>query len=450
MRKDEIDVSELTGEPPAVTELLSRYEREGWRIRRIQLVAVEGATPGRVWESSADRCSIGSDPSNDVVLDDPAVSRFHCEVRVDDRGVRVRDLGSKNGVNVDGTDVVEAWLRPGSLLRLGRAALRLQLTQESNWVPASDRTEFGALAGSSIAMRTTFTLLAKVAASDATVLIEGETGTGKDLAAESIHRESARRDKPFLVIDCGAIPAALLESELFGHERGSFTGAAARRVGVFEEAAGGTVFLDEIGELSADLQPKLLRVLERREVRRVGANTPVAIDVRVIAATNRDLRAEVNAGRFRADLYYRLAVVKVHIPPLRARPEDIPILAERILTSLAGEEAARRLATPELLAGLKRSAWPGNVRELRNHLERCLIFEEAFLPGEAGAAPGPAPADPDLPYATARRHALDDFERRYLEALLARHKGKVAQAARAAGMDRVYLYKLLQRHRIKR
>jgi DNA-binding NtrC family response regulator len=280
------------------------------------------------------------------------------------------------------------------------------------------------------------------------VLIEGETGTGKELAAESIHAASPRAHKPFLVIDCGAIPANLLESELFGHEKGAFTGASARRLGIFEEAGGGTVFLDEIGELPPDLQPKLLRVLERREIRRVGANRQQSIDVRVIAATHRDLRAEVNAGRFRSDLYFRLAVVRVPLPPLRERPEDIPMLAEKIVASLAGPEAARRLLTPELFAALGHHAWPGNVRELRNYLERCLVMEQP-LPLADGAPAGGSSVDATLRYAEARRRALDDFERRYLEALLALHKGKVSHAARAADMDRVYLYKLLDRHKLR-
>jgi transcriptional regulator with GAF, ATPase, and Fis domain len=254
------------------------------------------------------------------------------------------------------------------------------------------------------------------------------------------------------VIDCSAIPAHLLESELFGHERGAFTGAVGRRIGIFEEAAGGTVFLDEIGELAPDLQPKLLRVLEKREIRRIGANAHLPIDVRVIAATNRDLRAEVNAGRFRSDLYFRLAVVKIQLPPLRQRPEDIPVLAEHIVRQLGGDDAVTTLLTPELHAEIRRATWPGNVRELRNYLERCLVLEAQQPLGDAepDAAAGPPAIDASLTYAEAKRRLLDDFERRYLEALLRRHDGNVSAAARAADMDRVYLHKLLGRHGIRR
>jgi transcriptional regulator with PAS, ATPase and Fis domain len=348
-------------------------------VRRFRLTLVEGPKVGLAWESSSDRCSVGFHPLNDLVIEDPTVSRFHCELRVDDSGARVRDLDSRNGTMLDGVSVKDAFLRNGSLLRLGRVAVRFEFSAESNRLPLSDKLEFGSLVGVSIATRTSFALLERAAQSNVTVLLEGETGTGKGVAAEAVHRHSARKDGPFLVVDCGAIPANLLESELFGHEKGSFTGADRKRIGAFEEASGGTIFLDEIGELTADLQPKLLRVLESREFRRVGGNAHRVTDVRVIAATNRDLRAEVNAGRFRSDLYFRLAVLKVTIPPLRERPEDIPIIVEHILRALhADATATARLRTPQFFAALQHSAWPGNVRELRNYLERCLVFEDAL------------------------------------------------------------------------
>jgi DNA-binding NtrC family response regulator len=348
--------------------------------------------------------------------------------------------------------VADIWLRQGSLIRVGRTALRFELETEANRMAVSPSTEFGSLVGASLAMRATFSLLERAATTDSTVLLEGETGTGKEGAAESIHRASSRNSGPFLVVDCGAIPANLLESELFGHERGAFTGATSRRIGVFEEAAGGSVFLDEIGELAPDLQPKLLRVLERREIRRIGTNASIPVDVRVIAATNRDLRAEVNAGRFRSDLYFRLAVLRVTLPALRQRPEDLPLLVERIVEMLGHDRArAAALLTPALLADLRRNAWPGNVRELRNFIERCLVFEEA---AQVGAAPpeeeAPAAVDPATPYAEARRVAIDAFERSYVKALIAYHRDNVGQAARASGMNRAYLYRLLQRHGLTR
>ncbi|WP_255442564.1 sigma-54-dependent Fis family transcriptional regulator [Corallococcus sp. Z5C101001] len=315
-------------------------------------------------------------------------------------------------------------------------------------------TAFGELVATSAAARASFERMACAAASNATVLLEGETGTGKSRAALAIHGEGARARAPFLVVDCGALPANLLESELFGHEKGAFTGAIQRRVGAFEEADGGTIFLDEIGELPAELQPKLLRVLENREIRRLGSNTYQAVNVRVIAATHRDLRAEVREGRFRADLYFRLAVVGIPIPSLRERPEDIPLIVESILAGLgATPEQMATLTAPDFLTRLQHAAWPGNVRELRNHLERCLVFQSALPPPapDAGSLSPPVPraVDASLTYAESRRRALEAFERDYIEALLRLHGGKVSQAAAAADMDRVYLYRLLRRHGLK-
>ncbi|WP_370450752.1 MULTISPECIES: sigma-54 interaction domain-containing protein [unclassified Corallococcus] len=312
---------------------------------------------------------------------------------------------------------------------------------------------FGELVARSAAARASFDRMERAASCNATVLLEGETGTGKSRAALAIHRAGARAGAPFLVVDCGALPANLLESELFGHEKGAFTGAIQRRVGAFEEADGGTIFLDEIGELPAELQPKLLRVLENREIRRLGSNMHQAVNVRVIAATHRDLRAEVQAGRFRADLYFRLAVVGIPIPSLRERPEDLPLIAERILAGLGATPAqVESLTTPDFLARLQKAPWPGNVRELRNHLERCLVFQSALPPAlsDSGHPPvAPRSVDAALTYAEARRQALESFEHDYVEALLKLHGGKVSQAAAAADMDRVYLYRLLRRHGLK-
>ena len=419
-------------------------------VRRFRLTVMEGPRAGTTVQSDSDRCSVGSHALNQFVIDDPTVSRFHCEVKIGADGARVRDLDSLNGTIVDGVTVAEAFLRGGSLLRLGRAVVRFEFSTESNRLPVSDKTSFGSLVGTSVEMRTCFALMEKAAASDSTVLFEGETGTGKTRAAQTVHEESARKDGPFVVVDCAAIPANLLESELFGHEKGSFTGAQGRRVGAFEEASGGTIFLDEIGDLPSELQPKLLRVLENREIRRIGSNTYQPIDVRVIAATNHDLRAAVNSGRFRPDLYFRLAVVKIPIPSLRQRPEDLPALVDQVLRSLGSDEArSAPLRTPEFIEQLRQSAWPGNVRELRNHLERCLVFENALPLSEPGPASGEIKPDPRLPYATARRRALDQFERGYLEALLRLHHGKVTSAASAAEIDRVYFYRLLRRHGIR-
>ncbi|AKF81290.1 ATPase AAA [Myxococcus fulvus 124B02] len=420
-------------------------------VRRFRLTVVEGPQSGSTWESTSDTCSVGSHPLNDFAVDDSTVSRFHCEIRIGPKGPQVRDLDSLNGVILDGVLVMEGVLRSGSLLRLGRVVLRFDFSAENNRLPVSESTRFGTLVGASVAMRVCFAMMERAASRDVTVLLEGETGTGKSQAAQAIHEAGRRKDGPFLVVDCGAIPAHLLESELFGHEKGAFTGALQRRAGVFEEAIGGTVFLDEIGELPAELQPKLLRVLENREIRRVGSNTYQPVDVRLMAATHRDLRAEVNAGRFRSDLFFRLAVLRIALPPLRQRPEDLPLLVEGILGTLgADKERTASLRTPDFLARLRYAAWPGNVRELRNYLERCLVFEEAVeLTEDESRSGNPMEVDPTLPYADQRRRAVDDFERRYLRALLEKHQGKVAQAAVTAGMDRVHLYRLLRRHGIK-
>jgi two-component system, NtrC family, response regulator GlrR len=424
---------------------------ESTSVRRFRLTVLEGPAVGTVWESGADACSIGSHPSNELVLDEETVSRFHCEVRIGKDGARVKDLDSLNGVIVDGVQVVEAFLRGGSLLRLGRATVRFDFSAERNKLPLSEATRLGSLVGTSVAMRTCFARMERAAGSDATVLLEGETGTGKSQAAQAIHMASARRDKAFLIVDCGAIPANLLESELFGHEKGSFTGAAVRRIGAFEEAQGGTVFLDEIGEVPLELQAKLLRVLEERQIRRLGSNAHVPVDVRIIAATHRDLRAEVNAGKFRADLFFRLAVVRIVLPSLRERPEDIPVIAEQLLSS-AGVDPERLgpLRTPDFMARLRQFAWPGNVRELRNYLERCLVFEDSMpLSEEDGTAWDVPSSLSALPYPEARQRAISEFERRYLQSLLERHEGKVAEAAAAAQMDRVYFYRLMRRHKLK-
>ncbi|RKG59434.1 sigma-54-dependent Fis family transcriptional regulator [Corallococcus sp. AB011P] len=417
--------------------------------------------------------------------EESAVPRFHCEMKSEQKGARARAQDEGPGTYVDGV----RWRQSRARVRSGstggysaarheardetvapaplnrdeaQRALRMQVAPEPaealppvTHEPATGQATFGELVATSAAARASFERMACAAACNATVLLEGETGTGKSRAALAIHRAGARANAPFLVVDCGALPANLLESELFGHEKGAFTGAIQRRVGAFEEADGGTIFLDEIGELPAELQPKLLRVLENREIRRVGSNTHQAVNVRVIAATHRDLRAEVQAGRFRADLFFRLAVVGIPLPSLRERTEDIPLIVERILAGLgATPEQLAKLTTPDFLTRLQRAAWPGNVRELRNHLERCLVFQSALPPTAPDAAnplahAAPRAVDASLTYAESRRRALEVFEHDYVEALLKLHGGKVSQAAAAADMDRVYLYRLLRRHGLK-
>lgn len=448
MRSDEeVDVSELAANQSGTTELLTQQHGAQPIVRVYHLTVLEGPGADKRWSSSSNRFAIGSHPSNDLVIDDDTVSRFHCEIRIQKNRAWLADLDSRNGTLVDGVAVGVGGLRDSSLVRLGRSVLRFQFGSERVSLPVSESHSFGSLVGSSVAMRSAFAMLERAAKSDVTLLIEGETGTGKEGAAESVHQASARRDQPFIIIDCSAMPTNLLESELFGYERGAFTGATSRHMGAFEEAQGGTVFLDEIAELPQELQPKLLRVLERKQIRRLGSNTHTSVDVRVIAAANRDLRALVNEGSFRSDIYYRLAVLKVNLPPLRERPEDLPELVERLLPTLGiGEEEAKRLFGKEFLSRVQGAAWPGNVRELRNYLERCVALEEAVPLHDAGRAESGPPIDARIPYSDAKRAVLDDFERRYFEALLKLHDGNVSRAARACGMDRVYLHKLLRRH----
>jgi transcriptional regulator with PAS, ATPase and Fis domain len=295
-------------------------------------------------------------------------------------------------------------------------------------------------------MRAMFATLERAAATNATVLLMGETGTGKDIAAEMIHATGPRKDQPFIVVDCGALPPNLMESELFGYEKGAFTGADKTRPGALEAANGGTLFFDEIGELPWDLQPKLLRVLESRQVQRIGSTQRIPFDVRVIAATSRNLWSEVNAQRFRSDLYYRLAVIKVVVPPLRERFQDLPLLIDTLLGAIgADEQEVKRLNTEEFRAEVSRHAWPGNVRELRNYLERCVALQNAAPPDDPGDTQETLSEHSELPIAAARERWVRTFERRYAKALLLKHDNNVTAAARAAGIDRKSMHRLLSR-----
>ncbi|HET6980979.1 MAG TPA: sigma 54-interacting transcriptional regulator [Myxococcaceae bacterium] len=418
-------------------------------VQRFRLRGLNGELEGKFFDSSSDRLQIGSHPLNEVEVHDRTVSRFHCEVFIDREGrAWVKDLGSRNGTRVNGVRIREAELQEGMVLRIGQLELIFTPLAERNELPVAALSSFGTLVGSSMALRSAFAILQKAAGSDVTVLLTGESGTGKSEAAELIHEQSGRAGKPFRVVDCGAVPANLLESELFGHERGAFTGAVQRRVGVFEEAEGGTVFLDEVGELPPELQPKLLRVLEAREVRRIGSNRYVPVNVRLIAATNRDLRAEVNTGRFRPDLFFRLAVITVRLPALRERPDDVPLIARRLLERLTLDEATRKALTdPAFLARLRLSPWPGNVRELRNHLERCAVLQETLQPSPEEPSPQALDAlDVSIPFSEARRRLLATFEKNYVRELLERHGGNVSQAAATAGVDRAHLHRIMRRH----
>ncbi len=401
------------------------------------------------------RLTIGKAADNDLVLSDDTVSRHHCEIVRAPDGLHVRDLDSTNGTKIDGTRIREAMVQPGSVLKVGEVEIQFKPTAQRIELLPSDKTNFGPAIGQSLAMRTIFGILERIAPTDATVLLEGETGTGKDVLARAIWAGSTRGGKPFLVVDCGAVTYSLIESELFGHERGAFTGAVATRQGAFELADGGTVFLDEIGELPLDVQPKLLRVLETREFRRVGGNRTLSTNVRVIAATKRDLQREVAAGKFREDLYFRLAVVPVTVPPLRARRDDIPALVEHMLRSAGGGDLS---IPPEITQSLAAHDWPGNVRELRNVLERAIYMAQATgsrelgvvtLPTVSAAAEGAFHFEPEKSYRETRAKFDAEFERRYVKWLLGRHNGNVSAAAREAKMDRKHLHDMAKKHGLR-
>jgi DNA-binding NtrC family response regulator len=439
-------------ENPTLLKLDSAVQRVRGSVidllpRLVIEVKREGPHGERTLIYQGEVCRIGTHSSNDLVLRDPAVSRFHCKLTRDGTVWRVQDSGSLNGITLDGVRVRDAELGSDSTITLGDSVLRVRAVEGTDEVSLPNTQSFGALIGASVAMRKLFAVLEKVAASDINVLVEGESGTGKELVAAEIFQRGPRSEQPFVIVDCSAISPNLVESELFGHVRGAFTGAERDRVGAFEAADGGTVFLDEIGELPIELQPKLLRALEAREIRRLGEVKARKVNVRVIAATNRDLEREVNRGRFREDLYFRLAVVSVHVPALRERIEDLPLLIRGFLASLEVPEQMD-LFPADVLAELAQHDWPGNVRELRNYVERTVVLREPQPttkrnPGTSGDV------DLSVPFKLAKDAVVNGFERSYVSALLEAAGGNVSKAARAGGMDRMYLHRLIQKHGLR-
>ena len=448
-----------------VTSAISSVNPRQLHIHRARLACVIGDEAGQSWLMERDVIHIGSLDSGDIVLSDATVSRRHAEILRTRDGVILRDLDSTNGTFVGQVRVREVFLTPDTHFRVGRTELVFTPIDEVIDVKPSTETNFEGLVGNSVSMREVFSILERVAPTDLTVLICGETGTGKELACRAVHSRSGRKEKPLVVFDCGAAPENLIESELFGHQRGAFTGAVEARPGVFEQAHGGTIFLDEIGELPLELQPKLLRVLEQREVRRVGGTKTKPIDVRVVAASNRHLRDEVENGRFREDLYYRLAVVELTLPPLRERMEDLLPLAEHLLRRSPHNRGVDRIA-PEVCAVFESYHWPGNVRELNNVVERAIPFSDgneinmdalpdALRTGHTGRQPrvvnSPMPSVPsELPFKDAKDQLIEAFERKYLVDLIERHGGNVSRAARAADMDRKSISRLMKKHGITR
>jgi two-component system response regulator GlrR len=395
---------------------------------------------------------VGSSPECDLVLSDPRVSRRHCDVALTSRGVTVRDLGSKNGTLLGDLSIVEVWLPLGRKVTVGGSTLAVRMVGAPSILPLSASARFGSALGGSLPMRVLFARLERAAATAETILLLGESGTGKELLARGIHDGSPRRAGPFVVFDCAAVAPNLVEAELFGFMKGAFTGAHQARAGLLEQANGGTLFIDELGELPLELQPKLLRALEAREVRRLGGTAYVPFDARVVAATHRDLGSRVASGAFREDLYYRLAVVEAIVPPLRERRDDIPLLVERFL---AAQSPPRTLAElpPNALDMLKAHHWPGNVRELRNTVARLTLFPD--LGEEAIVHAKPRPGDAGLgdltrlPLREAREVVLEQFARAYLVARLREHAGGVSRAAEAMGISRQLVYRLMERYGIR-
>ncbi len=422
-----------------------------FEVRGGTLTVAKGKGSKPRLEVGPDTVVVGRNEACDLVLDDRKVSAVHVELIATERGVRVRDLGSRNGSFINETRVTEVYLTKGTFLTIGDTMLEFTPTAVER-VELPDLQGYGPLVGASAGMQTVFERLKKAAPTDLTVLVTGETGTGKELVAAAIHQASSRANKPFVVVDCGSIPASLAESALFGHERGSFTGAVDKRVSPFIEADGGTIFLDELGELPTDVQPKLLRALAEQRVKSVGANAYRSVNVRVIAATRRDLVREVNAGTFRSDLYFRVAQLRIELPSLRQRLEDIPALVRRMMEDLGDKNAYGRIMN-DSLERLMRHDWPGNVRELRNVIAVALAFSKE---GPIDLAQHLAPmssASESTPtrgrtFQDAKREVLARFEREYFTALYAECTGNVSEIGRRAAMERAHVRGYLRRHGI--
>ena len=455
----------MAGRQPSIadddepTALATAAVRDDVAAMAVHVVAGPDAPLELTWSASEPGALlVGKGPACALRLTDPHVSRRHLSLELGPTSVRLRDLGSSNGTRAQGVDVVEANLRGGELLSLGQTTLQVQLVKSGAPRLKAERS-FGGLLGASLPLQRIYPLCHRLAASNVPVLIEGETGTGKEVLAEALHEMGPRSKGPFIVLDCTAIAANLMEAELFGHERGAFTGAVAAHPGVFEQADGGTLFIDEIGDLDPALQPKLLRALERSEFRRIGGTKMIRVDARVIAATRRDLDREVQEGRFRDDLFHRLVVARVELPALRARAGDVSLLARHFFRLLGGvgEPPA------EVLTRWESYGWPGNVRELRNAVAARLALgdlaplgrPDSMGPTPSASAPAGASADHppfleavfsrNLSWPLIRAAALAEIEQRYVERVLRANNGNVVHAAKASGIHRRYLQKMKAR-----
>jgi transcriptional regulator with GAF, ATPase, and Fis domain len=427
-------------EPGALTTVFVDDRATKRRLKRSKLVVSKGPDKGKELVIERERVTVGRSVICDLALEDKAVSGTHFEVVATEKGVLVRDLDSTNGTFCGDIRLREVWIKSGMVIRAGQSEIRFEPVQGSVEIDLSKDEKFHDLVGKSIRMREIFATLEKVGPSDLTVLIRGETGTGKELVART----------------------------LFGHEKGSFTGALDRHRGSFEQADAGTIFLDEIGELDIAMQPKLLRVLENREIKRVGGDRQIPVNVRVVAATNRDLRAMVNEGTFREDLFYRLSVVQIELPALRERPEDVPLLARSFLDHFVARrfpgEDKKFTVSKEAMARMQAFAWPGNVRELKNTIERAASLADELelsvrdlMPTSqrtpVAAMPGGSTAEQfveeNVPFKEAKQAVVDAFESAYLKSLLDKHGGNVTRSAQSAGLTRYHLRELAKRFGIR-
>ncbi len=442
----------------------TRYLPSSVRLERPELIVLTGPAKGQLFPLPGTEGStiIGSEASCGITLSGLQPQHVQVEMLADRSGVAVRDLSSGH-TRLNGAPILEAVMSPGDALDLDGTELRLKDVADALDVLPSTEDHFGLARGKTLAMREIFGMLEVLAPSTATLLLLGETGTGKDVLARAVHSASERSEGPLVTLDCGAIAPSLVEAELFGYERGAFTGAEESRQGAFERAHQGTLFLDEVGELPLDVQPKLLRALDEQRVQRVGGSETQTIDVRVVAATKRDLEHEVQRGRFREDLYFRLAVVPITLPPLKDRRDDIPLLVAHFADAFEERTGHRAEIAEQEVQRLLAHDWPGNVRELKNTVERALWLaqtggKQAFflLPSAEGLFGDPADApgeqaeaasfDADRPFSELKQGWEAEFEKKYLAWLLARADGRLSAAARLAKMDRKHLRTLAKKH----